>query len=57
MVKYNYVVELENNFGTKYRAEVVAEMYSEACLRALNLHHLAGFDVKEIKIKRGGKVL
>lgn len=54
MIKYNYNVTIKDNFGHKHNVATVAEMFTEALLKALNKCRLANFDASEIKIECKG---
>lgn len=51
MIKYNYNVTIIDKYGTVHEVDTVAEMFTEAILKALNNSKLANFDAEKIMIQ------
>lgn len=51
MSKYNYNVTIIDKYGTVHEVDTVAEVFTEAILKALNKSRLANFDAEKIYIE------
>lgn len=54
MRKYNYNVTIIDKYDCVHEIDTVAEMFTEAILKALNKSKLANFDAEKIMIECAG---